>query len=139
MNEVSVNWIEDNTFAAATGSGHTVVLDSMPKDGSISAGPSPMEMLLVGMAGCTAVDVVLILKRQRQPLRGLQVICKGERAQDYPMVYTHITVEYVVQGDVDEDKLQRAIELSEEKYCSASAMLGKTAIIESSYRLERDQ
>lgn len=139
MNEVSVNWIGENSFATSTGSGHTIILDSMPKQGAISAGPSPMELLLVGLAGCTAVDVVLILKRQRQPVQGLTVNCKGERAQDYPMVYTHITVEYVVQGDVDEDKLKRAIELSEEKYCSASAMLGKTATIESSIRLERDQ
>ena len=67
MNEVTVNWIEDNTFAASTGTGHTVVMDSKPKEGETSAGPTPMEMLLVGMAGCTGIDVVHILKRQRQP------------------------------------------------------------------------
>ena len=136
MNEVSVQWIDGNSLSTTTGSGHTLVLDSMPKDGALSAGPSPMEMLLVGLAGCTAVDVVHILSRQRQPLTGLKVNVRGERASDYPMVYTHITIEYVVQGDVDEDKLERAIALSEEKYCSASAMLGKTATIEHTYRLE---
>lgn len=138
MNEVSVQWIDGNAFSTATGSGHTIVLDSKPKEDETSAGPSPMEMLLVGLAGCTAVDVVHILRRQRQPMTGLQVTVKGERADDYPMVYTTINIEYVVQGDVDEEKLKRAIALSEEKYCSASAMLGKTAHIEHTYRLEKD-
>ena len=138
MNETSVQWIEGMAFSVSTGSGHTLVLDSKSKEGGETAGPSPMEMLLVGLAGCTAVDVVHILKRQRQPLEGLQVHVKGERSSEHPKVYTHITIEYVVQGDVDETKLQRAIELSEEKYCSASAMLGKTAVIEHSYRLEKD-
>ncbi len=136
MNEVSVQRIDGNSLSTTTGSGHTLVLDSMPKDGAVSAGPAPMEMLLVSLAGCTAVDVVHILNRQRQPMTGLKVNVKGERASDYPMVYTHITIEYVVQGDVDEEKLERAIALSEEKYCSASAMLGKTATIEHTYRLE---
>jgi putative redox protein len=138
MNEVSVQWIDGNAFSTLTGSGHTIVLDSKPEEGETSAGPAPMEMLLVGLAGCTAVDVVHILRRQRQPMTGLQVTVKGERADDYPMVYTNITIEYVVQGEVDEEKLQRAIALSEEKYCSASAMLGKTAHIEHTYRLEED-
>jgi putative redox protein len=82
------------------------------------------------------VDVVMILQRQRQPLEDLQVRVRGERAPDHPRVYTHITIEYIVRGDIDEAKLQRAIQLSEEKYCSASAMLGKTATIEHTYRLE---
>ena len=137
MNEVSVQWIDGNVFATTTGSGHTLVLDSKPKEGAISAGPSPMEMLLVGVAGCTAIDVVHILGRQRQPITGLTVNVRGERASDYPMVYTDITIEYVVRGDVDEQKLKRAIDLSEEKYCSASIMLGKTAKIEHTYRLEK--
>ena len=137
MNEVSVQWIDGNAFSTLTGSGHTLVLDSKPEGGETSAGPSPMEMLLVGLAGCTAVDVVHILRRQRQPVTGLQVTVKGERASDYPMVYTNITIEYVVRGEVDEEKLERAIALSEEKYCSASAMLGKTAHIEHTYRLEK--
>ena len=136
MNNVSVQWIDGNTFATTTGSGHTLVLDSMPKAGNTSAGPTPMEMLLVGVAGCTAIDVVHILERQRQALTGLTVNVSGERASDYPMVYTDITIEYIVQGDVDEQKLKRAIALSEEKYCSASIMLGKTAKIKHTYRLE---
>lgn len=135
MNETTVTWIDDTTFSATTGSGHTLVLDS--RKGEESAGPGPMELLLVGLAGCTAVDVVMILQRQRQPLEDLQVRVRGERASEHPRVYSHITIEYIVHGDVDEAKLQRAIQLSEEKYCSASTMLGKTATIEHSYRIEK--
>lgn len=135
MNETTVTWIDEMTFSATTGSGHTLILDS--GKGEESAGPGAMELLLVGLAGCTAVDVVMILQRQRQPLEDLQVRVRGERASDHPRVYTHITIEYIVRGDVDEAKLQRAIQLSEEKYCSASTMLGKTAIIEHTYRLEK--
>ena len=135
MKETTVQWIDEMTFSAATGSGHTLVLDGGGNKEGESAGPSPMELMLVGLAGCTAIDVVMILRRQRQPLAGLSVTIKGERAPDPPRVYTHITIEYVVSGDVDENKLQRAIQLSEEKYCSASAMLEKTAVIEHRYRL----
>jgi len=133
MNETTVRWIDELTFAAQTGSGHQIVLD-----GQKEAGASPMEMLLVGMAGCTAIDVVHILKRQRQPIEGLEVTVRGERAEDHPKVYTHISVEYVARGPLDADKVQRAIALSEEKYCSASAMLGAVAHIASSFRIEPD-
>ncbi len=134
MKQVSVQWIDELTFSAPTSSGHTIVMDGGGSKGS-SAGPSPMELILMGLAGCTAIDVVMILQRQRQPLQGLTVNVRGERAPEPPRVYTHITIEYVVTGDVDEAKLQRAIKLSEEKYCSASAMLEKTAKIEHTYRL----
>ncbi len=130
MKTTTVRWIEDMTFAAETGSGHTVVMD-----GKTGAGPSPMELLLVGMAGCTAVDVVSILKKQRQSFQALEVRVQGKRADSHPKVYTHITVEYIVRGDVSEEKLQRAIALSQEKYCSASIMLGKTAQIETRYAI----
>ncbi|NUQ39420.1 MAG: OsmC family protein [Caldilineales bacterium] len=133
MNETTVQWIDELTFTAQTGSGHQIILD-----GGREAGASPMEMLLVGMAGCTAIDVVHILQRQRQPLTGLTVRVQGERAEDHPKVYTHISVEYVARGALDAAKVQRAIELSEEKYCSASAMLGVVARIESRFRIEPD-
>ncbi|MCO6451721.1 MAG: OsmC family protein [Caldilineales bacterium] len=138
MNETKARWISGNTFSAETGSGHTVVMDSVPAEGNLSAGPSPMELLLVGMAGCTGIDVVSILQKQRQPLQGLEVQVKGERADSPPRVYTNIVVEYVLRGDLDEDKVRRAIELSEEKYCSASMMLEKTAQITSSFKIVRD-
>ncbi|NOX61033.1 MAG: OsmC family protein [Chloroflexi bacterium] len=132
MKTTTVRWIEDMTFAAETGSGHAVVMD-----GKTGAGPSPMELLLVGMAGCTAVDVVSILKKQRQPLEGLEVRVEGRRADSHPKVYTHIAIEYIAHGDIDEKKLERAIALSQEKYCSASIMLGKTALIETRYRIQK--
>ena len=134
MNEVSVKWVDDLTFSAHTGSGHTMVIAGGGGPDKPSAGPSPMEMLLVGAAGCTGIDVVNILKRQRQPLEHLVVNVSGERATDPPQIYTKIIVEYVVTGAVDEKKLERAIQLSEEKYCSASAMLGAVAEITSTFR-----
>ena len=92
-------------------------------------GGSPMEYLLVGLAGCTAIDVVGMLKKQRQEVVGLEVEAIGLRADDYPMVYTDVTVNYLVRGkDIDPRKVERAIQLSEEKYCSASAMFSRSGV-----------
>jgi len=132
MNEARVTWLNDMQFVAETGSGHAVVLES----GGKNRGPSPMEMLLVGMAGCTAVDVTRILTRMRQPVTGVQVNVKGARAENPPMVYTDIEVEYVVTGrGLSEEKVRRAVDLSQTTYCSASIMLGKTATITNSIRI----
>ncbi len=132
MNEARVTWVNDMQFVAETGSGHAVVLES----GGKNRAPSPMEMLLVGMAGCTAVDVVHILKRMRQPVTDVQVNVKGARAEKPPKVYTDIEVEYVVTGrGLSEEKVRRAVELSETTYCSASIMLGKTATITNTIRI----
>jgi putative redox protein len=132
MNEARVTWVNEMQFVAETGSGHAIVLES----GKEAKAPSPMEMLLVGLAGCTAVDVVHILKRMRQPVTDVQVNVKGVRADQHPKVYTHIEVEYVVTGRaLSEEKVRRAVEMSETTYCSASIMLGKTATITSSIRI----
>jgi putative redox protein len=132
MNEARVTWVNEMQFVAETGSGHAIVLES----GKESKAPSPMEMLLVGLAGCTAVDVVHILKRMRQPVTAVHVNVKGARADQHPKVYTHIEVEYVVTGHaLSEEKVHRAVEMSETTYCSASIMLGKTATITSSIRI----
>jgi putative redox protein len=132
MNEARVTWVNEMQFVAETGSGHAIVLES----GKETKAPSPMEMLLVGLAGCTAVDVVHILKRMRQPVTDVQVNVKGVRADQHPKVYTQIEVEYVVTGRaLSEEKVQRAVEMSETTYCSASVMLGKTASITSSIRI----
>jgi putative redox protein len=132
MNEAQVTWVNEMQFVAETGSGHAIVLES----GKETKAPSPMEMLLVGLAGCTAVDVVHILKRMRQPVTDVQVNVKGVRADQHPKVYTQIEVEYVVTGRaLSEEKVQRAVEMSETTYCSASIMLGKTATITSSIRI----
>jgi putative redox protein len=136
MNEARVAWVNEMQFVAETGSGHALVLES----GGSNRAPSPMEMLLVGMAGCTAVDVVHILRRMRQLVTDVQVNVKGVRAEKPPRIYTDIEVEYVVTGrGLSEEKVRRAVELSETTYCSASAMLGKTATITNAIRvLETD-
>ena len=132
INEARVTWVSEMQFVAETGSGHTLVLES----GGETRGPSPMEMLLVGMAGCTAVDVVHILQRMREFVTDVQVNVKGARAEQPPRVYTDIEVEYVVTGrGLSGEKVRRAVELSETTYCSASAMLGKTAVITNTIRI----
>jgi putative redox protein len=117
------------------------------KDGQVLMGGkedtgrvSPMELLLMGLAGCTGIDVVNILEKKRQPLENFQVKVRGKRAEDYPMVYTEIEVEYLLWGmGLNPKAVEQAIQLSEEKYCSASIMLGKTAKIRSSYRIFKPQ
>jgi putative redox protein len=131
----SVTWVEDRRFVGNASSGHAVVLDgSAEKQGS-----SPMELLLIGMAGCTAYDVISILEKKRQRVTGLQVTARAERAQDPPRVYTKIEVEYLVRGrGIKPKAVEDAIRLSEETYCSASIMLAKTAQIVTSYRIEEE-
>ena len=117
------------------------------KDGQILMGGkddqdrvSPMELLLMGLAGCTGVDVVSILEKKRQSLTNFQVNVRAKRADDYPMVYTAIEIEYILTGEgLSQKAVEQAIQLSEEKYCSASAMLGKTAEIRSSYQIIESQ
>jgi putative redox protein len=133
--EARVTWVEDKRFVGSASSGHAIVVDGSAE----KLGPSPMELLLIGMAGCTAYDVVGILEKKRQMITGLEVSARAERADESPRVYTAIHVEYVVRGrDVKPKAVKDAIRLSEEKYCSASVMLGKTARITTSYRIEED-
>ncbi len=129
-------WIQNRQFQATTGSGHELILDGGPTADGKSNGPSPMELLLVGMAGCTGVDVVDILQKKRQSISGVEVRVEGTRAETYPMVYTEIDVVYVVRGkDISPKAVEDAIALSETKYCSAGVMLGKTAKISSRYEI----
>lgn len=131
--EAKITWVEDRRFVGQSPSGHAIVVDGS----SEKLGPSPMELLLIGMAGCTAYDVVSILEKKRQDVTGLEVIARAERAEEVPRVYTAIEVEYVVRGrGIKPKAVEDAIHLSEEKYCSASIMLGKTARITTSYRIE---
>lgn len=123
-------------FEAEAGSGHRVTLDAAEHGGGQDRGFRPMEMLLVGLAGCTAMDVISILRKKRQHVTGYEVQVRGERAEDHPMVYTDVTVEHIVTGHgVDAAALARAIELSETKYCGAGATIGKTANLKHTYRI----
>ena len=130
--ECKVTWMgpEGMSFVAQTGSGHIVAMDGAPDGGGNNLAPRPMEMVLLGTGGCTAYDVVLILKRGRQDVRGCTVKLEAERAEIDPKVFTKINFHFTVTGrNLDPGKVERAIELSHEKYCSASIMLAKTAEI----------
>jgi putative redox protein len=118
------------SFVAESGSGHAVVMDGAVDAGGRNLGPRPMEMVLAGTGGCTAFDVVLILKRGRHAVSGCEVRLTAERAEADPKVFTHIHFHYRVKGrQLKPDAVARAIELSKDKYCSASIMIGKTAEI----------
>lgn len=131
-----VSWAKGMEFHATTGSGHRLTMDSAGQKGTASKGASPMDLLLVGMAGCTGMDVIDILRKKRQQVSGLEIQIEGTRSETFPKVYTHIRVNYVVRGkDVSAKAVEHAIHLSETKYCSASIMLGKTAKIKTGYEI----
>ena len=124
-------------FDAESGSGNHVVMDVSEQDGGQNAGPSPMELLLVALAGCTGMDVITILRKKRQNVTGYTVSVRGVRREEHPQTFTAIAVEHVVTGhSVSADAVRRAIELSETKYCSVGATLAMTAAITHSFRIE---
>lgn len=128
--KASIEWTGDAGFLGKSGSGHAVQMDGPPDHGGKNQGPRPMEMLLLGLGGCAAFDVVLILKRGRQAISGCQAEIEADRADTDPKVFTRIHLHFVVEGtDLDPRKVERAISMSAEKYCSASIMLAKTAQI----------
>jgi putative redox protein len=138
--DCTVKWIAGGmSFVAETGSGHSLVMDVAPESGGRNLGPRPMETVLAGTGSCTAIDVVLILKRGRQDVRGCDVQMKAERAETEPKVFTRIHMHFVVRGrDLKPAMVERAIQLSHEKYCSATAMLAKTAEITHDYEIVED-
>ena len=125
-----IKWIQDVMFLGESGSGHSVVMDGAPDAGGRNLGVRPMEMLLLGLGGCSAFDVMLILKRGREAVTDCVVDIDAERATTDPKVFTKIVMHYTVTGQgLDRKKVERAVQLSAEKYCSASAIIGKTAEI----------
>jgi putative redox protein len=145
--ECTVNWTgalgtrSGMGFVAETGSGHTLVMDgasdvARPENGGLNLAPRPLELLLAGTGGCTAYDVVLILKRGRQDVRGCTVRLEADRAEVDPKVFTRINMHFTVTGKgVSAAAVDRAITLSHDKYCSASVMMGKTAEITTSFEV----
>jgi len=128
--ECKVQWVDGMTFLAETGSGHTLVMDGPPESGGRNLAPRPMETVLAGTGGCTAFDVVMILKKGRQAVGGCEVHLKAERADTDPKVFTRIHFHFRVAGtNLKPEMVDRAVKLSAEKYCSASIMLGKSAVI----------
>jgi putative redox protein len=128
--KTTVRWAGEASFVAESESGHQVTMDGPPDFGGKNKGPRPMEMLLMGMGGCTSFDVVLILKKSRQDIRDCVAEITAERAASEPKVFTRIHIHFIVIGkDLDPVRVEKAVKLSEEKYCSASIMLAKTAEI----------
>jgi len=136
--ECTVNWVAASgmAFMAETGSGHVLMMDGAPDGGGRNLAPRPMETVLAGTGGCTAYDVVLILQRGRHQVKGCQVKLTSERAATDPKVFTSIRMHFIITGkDLPDSAVQRAIQMSHEKYCSASIMLAKTAEISTSYEI----
>jgi len=128
--KATIRWTGGVSFSGSADSGHSVVMDGSPESGGQNLGARPMELVLIGMGGCTAFDVVHILRKSRQEITDCVAGIEAERAETDPKVFTHIHIHFVVSGsNLDAKKVQHAIELSATKYCSASIMLGKTAKI----------
>ena len=139
--ECAVKWTGPGgmSFVAETGSGHALVMDGAPDVGGRNLGPRPMEMVLLGAGGCTASDVVVILSRSGQDVRGCEVQLRAERAEADPKVFTRIHFHFVVRGRaLKPNVVERAIRLSHDKYCSASIMLGKTAELSHDWEIVED-
>lgn len=134
--KVRVKWVEDVCFMGESETGHALVMDGAPEAGGRNIGMRPMELLLIGMGGCSSFDVVTILKKARQHITDCVAEVTAERAEEVPKVFTRIHVHYVVTGKgLSPSQVARAIKLSVEKYCSASMMLGKTAYITHDYEV----
>ena len=128
--KTKIKWMQDVSFKGSSESGHEVVLDGPKELGGKCLGMRPMEMMLIGMGGCTSFDVVTILKRSRQQITGCIAEIEATRADEIPKVFTSIHIHFLIKGiDLQEKAVERAIELSANKYCSASIMLGKSVKI----------
>lgn len=127
--KAEVKWVGEAMFVGESGSGHAVVMDGPPDHGGRNMGVRPMEMLLIGVGGCSSFDVVDILKKSRQNVTGCHTKLEAERADAVPAVFTKINIHFIVKGkDLKEKQVERAVSLSAEKYCSASIMLGKAGV-----------
>jgi putative redox protein len=134
--KAKITWINGRAFLGESGSGHSVVMDGAPEAGGRNIGVRPMEMLLLGLGGCTAFDVVMILEKSREKVTGCEVELDAERAEEDPKVFTRVKMIYTVTGkDLKPSSVERAIKLSAEKYCSASKMFEFTAKIEHEWKI----
>lgn len=127
--KAQIKWVDGAMFVGESGSGHTLVMDGPPEAGGRNMGVRPMETLLIGLGGCASYDVVSILKKSRQDIRDVHTQLEAERAESEPKVFTRIHLQFVVSGkNLKEAQVKRAVELSAEKYCSASIMLGRAGV-----------
>jgi putative redox protein len=136
MLTAKVKWVEGFQFVGESGSGHAIVMDASPEAGKVMTGMTPMEMLLVGIGGCSGMDVVSVLKKKRQEVVDIAVNVSGEKAESYPQKYTSIQLEFIVTGkNISDDAVKKAVDLSMEKYCSVKATLEGSAKIVYSYKI----
>ncbi|MCK5812971.1 MAG: OsmC family protein [Cocleimonas sp.] len=131
-----VKWLDNMSFVGESASGHSVVMDGPPEAGGRDLGIRPMEMLLLGLGGCSSFDIVSMLKKGRQNITNCEVEISAQRADSEPKVFTQIHLHFIIEGNnLSDAKVARAIELSAEKYCSASIMLAKTAVVTHDYKV----
>jgi putative redox protein len=134
--KAKITWINDRAFLGESGSGHAIVMDGAPENGGRNIGVRPMEMMLLGLGGCTAFDVVMILEKSREKITGCEVELIAERASEDPKVFTSVKLIYTLRGqNLKPAAVERAITLSSEKYCSASKMFEKTAKLEHEWKI----
>jgi putative redox protein len=139
MDEAKVILLKDMQFSGKATSGHILVMDADDVSGGHNAGFRPMELLLVGFGGCSGMDVISVLRKKRQPVSGLEINVRGEKAENAPKVYKEVHIEYIVKGKgVEKDAVERAIALSLDKYCSVGATLAKAGSIKHSYKIVAD-
>lgn len=135
--KAKITWLNGRAFVGESGSGHSIVMDGAPENGGRNIGVRPMEMMLLGLGGCTGFDVVMILERSREKVTACEVSLEATRADEDPKVFTHVKMTYRLKGEnLKPTAVERAIKLSSEKYCSASKMFEKTATIEHEWIVE---
>ena len=135
--EVTLQDAEGIAFDIDFATGHRITVDGAEQFGGQNLGARPMHLLLASLGACTAMDVISILRKMRQPVKAYRIQVEGQRAEEHPKVFTSITIKHIVTGDVDEERLAHAIELSNTKYCSAHAMLGTVAQINTEYQIRQ--
>lgn len=134
--QINITWVNNKHFRGRNSKGVEIPMDASLEHGGEDKGPAPMEILAMGMGGCTAMDVIELLKKMRQEVTHFEIAISIERASDHPKVFTKVILEYKIYGNnIDEKNVQRAIELSRDKYCSGIAMVRKTAEIETRYSI----
>ncbi|MEW6418420.1 MAG: OsmC family protein [Nitrospirota bacterium] len=140
MADAKVTYVQGLQFVGEASSGHAIVMDGNPEVGGHNTGLRPMELLLVGLGGCSGMDVVSILKKKKQDITGLEINVKGEKAENYPKKFTEIDLEFIVRGRyISEDAVKKAVDLSMDKYCSVKATLEGSAKISFSYKIIQER
>lgn len=136
MLKAKIHYVEGLQFVGTSSSGHALVMDGDPAVGGQNSGPRPMELLLLGIGGCSGMDVISILKKKKQDVTGIEIAVKGEKAEDYPKKFTDIALVFSIRGrNISEEAVKRAVELSMNKYCSVKATLEGTAKVNFSYTI----